>query len=529
MACQATISLLTGLRLPPSGKLPSRSGPLGWIRGRIPVREMEPFRFHTQTKHSPLSLRRRQEPLDWSNKPHSFKDYRGIPSIPLPAPSPDTDMPALNAVTEARGDQRALGPEELARILILGAGVLREKLYPGGERFHFRTYASAGALYPIEIYLACSGVEWVDPGVYHFHPLEKALRKVRNGDARRYLVRATGGRESAALAPVTILLSGIPWRTTWKYNARGYRHLFWDAGMVLANLLALAGSGGHAAEVVLGFVDSEMNALLGLDGRSEMVLAAVPLGFDPSSGLETAASADEPATPMGHDVKPLSSKERDYSEIHAVHDATSLSDSEQTAQWGAAPAKHPELARERLPCMDGVERVIRRRGSSRAFEPVALPYRDVSTILERASHTLSADWAPPTVRADLLVHALEGVDPGAYRLRDSRIEPLSHGNFREVGRFLCLEQPLGGDGVVTCFLMTDLASTIQELGPRGYRAAQLEAGIVAGRVYLGAYACNFGATGLTFYDDKVREFFKTRDEPMLAVALGNTAKGRRLM
>jgi nitroreductase family protein len=149
--------------------------------------------------------------------------------------------------------------------------------------------------------------------------------------------------------------------------------------------------------------------------------------------------------------------------------------------------------------------------------------------LEARLYTLSADWAPPTVRADLLVHALEGVEPGAYRLQDSRIEPLSHGNFREVGRILCLEQPLGGDGAITCFLMTDLAATTEELGPRGYRAAQLEAGITAGRIYLGAYACNFGATGLTFYDDKVREFFKTPDEPLLVVALGHPAKGRRLM
>lgn len=77
--------------------------------------------------------------------------------------------------------------------------------------------------------------------------------------------------------------------------------------------------------------------------------------------------------------------------------------------------------------------------------------------------------------------------------------------------------------------MTDLAATTEELGPRGYRAAQLEAGITAGRIYLGAYACNFGATGLTFYDDKVREFFKTPDEPLLVVALGHPAKGRRLM
>jgi hypothetical protein len=130
---------------------------------------------------------------------------------------------------------------------------------------------------------------------------------------------------------------------------------------------------------------------------------------------------------------------------------------------------------------------------------------------------------------DLLVRALSDLDPGAYRLQDSRLELLAPGNVRDVGRFLCLEQPLGGDGAFTSFLMTDLTATVDRLGPRGYRAAQLEAGIVAGRIYLGAYASRVGATGLTFYDDKIREFFKTPDEPMLVVAVGHPDKGLRLM
>jgi SagB-type dehydrogenase family enzyme len=489
---------------------------------------MEPARFHEVTKHSPLSVRARHEPLDWSHKPHPFKDYVGVSPIPLPEPSPGTDVPALLAVTEARGDRRALGPEEVARILVLGAGVLREKLYPDGERFYFRTYASAGALYPIEVYVACAGIKGIDPGVYHFHPLERTLRRIRDGDVRPYMVRATGGRDSVSRSPATVLLSGIPWRTTWKYHARGYRHLFWDAGMIVANIMALAASGGHAAEVVLGFVDRDLDALLGLDGTSEMTLAAVPLAFDPPDGLAPVAAADQRATPPRHSVRLLSSEQRDYPEIHGVHEATSLTDPAQVGEWAARaqPSTQPE---QRIPSTDGVERVIRRRGSSRAFQAAALPKEEVLAILECALRSLSADWAPATVRADLLMHAVTGLDPGAYRLRDLLIEPLSQGDFRDVGRFLCLEQPLGGDGAVTCFLMTDLVATIDRLGARGYRAAQLEAGMIAGRIYLGAYACKFGATGLTFYDDKVRGFFKTPDEVMLVVALGRPDKGLRLM
>src|SRR5206468_3693723 len=87
-----------------------------------------------------------------------------------------------------------------------------------------------------------------------------ALERLREGDHRGYLVRAVGGEPAVAEAPITMVLTGIPWRTTWKYTERGYRHLFWDAGMILANLLALASAAAPPAEVILGFVDDGVGA-----------------------------------------------------------------------------------------------------------------------------------------------------------------------------------------------------------------------------------------------------------------------------
>ena len=100
------------------------------------------------------------------------------------------------------------------------------------------------------------------------------------------------------------------------------------------------------------------------------------------------------------------------------------------------------------------------------------------------------------------------------------MQQIAFGNLREKAKFLCLEQNLGGDAAATLFLMTDLEDASATLGPRSYRAAQLNAGIVGGRIYLCAYASGLGATGLTFYDEEVRTFFKTQAEPMLVVAVG---------
>ena len=75
--------------------------------------------------------------------------------------------------------------------------------------------------------------------------------------------------------------------------------------------------------------------------------------------------------------------------------------------------------------------------------------------------------------------------------------------------------------------MADLRATLERLGARGYRAAQLAAGIVAGKVYLAAYAHRFGATGLTFYDDAVERFFSpdgAGQSCLLVVAVGDSPR-----
>jgi SagB-type dehydrogenase family enzyme len=487
---------------------------------------VDALRFHEQTKHTPASVRRGARGLDWSNKPHPFKEYVDLEPILLPPPSSDTAFPATEAII-GRGPagQRPLDLPEIARLLLLGAGVLRERVFADGERLYFRTYACAGALYPNEVYIACSDIEGLAPGLYHFHPRERALRLVATNDPRPHLTRACGDRDAVATAPLAIVLTGIPWRTTWKYEARGYRHLFWDGGMIVANLLALAASAGHTSEVVAGFADDEVNALVGVDGRTEMALAVVPIGFSSDSNGTSVAEPHVPTT--NHAVAPLSRRAREYPELSAAHAAGVLAPDE-VASWQRSPDRHPG-APSSSSRRDGIERVIRRRGSSRAFTRDPIPGDQLTDLLVRAKSRIPSDWGSTLIEIVGIVNAADGLEPGAYRVDQGELRLLAKGDFRDIGYRLCLEQPLGGDAAATLFLLADLRRVVSEFGSRGYRAAQLEAGIRAGRLYLGAYACGFGATGLTFYDDEVRRFFQTDLEPMLAVALGRPARGRRLL
>jgi hypothetical protein len=133
------------------------------------------------------------------------------------------------------------------------------------------------------------------------------------------------------------------------------------------------------------------------------------------------------------------------------------------------------------------------------------------------------DFAAPgttLLEHNLSVHGIEGVDPGAYRWRDGDLELVRPGQFREITQQLCLNQPLGGDSAYTAFHSADLDVVFEALGARGYRVAQLEAGIASGRLSLAAFTLGCGATGLTFFDEPVRRFFATNASCMLVTSVG---------
>jgi SagB-type dehydrogenase family enzyme len=496
----------------------------------------EARRYHERTKHSPESVRASAHYLDWGNRPRPFKEYEGIEPLQLSDEFTQPQRAALDAIADGAGPTPApLALPDLARLVRWGAGVVRTRRLAGGETYHFRTYSSAGALYPIELYVACADLRGLPAGLYHFHPLELALRPLRAGDARGALSAATGEARLAEAAAVFVL-SGMLWRSAWKYEARAYRHLYWDAGTMLANLLALAASAGLAPRLVTAFLDSEVNHVLGVDGEREAALALLALGRGERGG------DSGPPDPLDLPVVPLSRRERSYPEASALHGASSLTTLEEIRRYRVAagsrsdaaatasvagegeaqldPSGTPTLSREPL------ETVIRRRGSARDFTHDPIPASELGALLSRAMAPIPGDL-PALNEVYLIANALEGLEAGAHRfVSPGRFEPLRRGSFRAQAGYLCLEQALGARAAATLFFLADLEQALAGLGNRGYRAAQLEAGIRAGKLYLGAYAQGLGATGLTFYDDEVTAFLApgTAKGPMLCVAIGIDAR-----
>jgi SagB-type dehydrogenase family enzyme len=497
--------------------------------------------YHEATAHSPRSVRSSGHRLDWGLKPGPFKIYPDLTPVPLPRELPALGRETLAALRGEVQDAAPLDLERLAAILFFSAGITKRHRYPGGETFFFRAAASTGALYQTEVYVVAGAVAGLPAGVYHFCPGDFALRCLREGDFRGALVEA--GAPAIARCPAALVLTAIYWRNAWKYEARAYRHLFWDSGTMLANALASAAGCDVPAALIAGFVDARMNHLLGLDPSREGALEIVALGG------EGAPAPPSPAPePLRHRTIALSASEVEYPALLEAYDASSLETVEEVETWrrrGASPgaaslagqASRPRGVSEPLPSPSReagrvLGETIQARGSTREFSGGAIAAGALSTALYHATRGVPADFPSGLVDLYLNIHAVEGIAPGAYWYDAGAhaLERLKGGDLRRDSSFLCLEQPLGGRSSATVFFLADLGRLLERFGNRGYRLANLEAGLIGGRLYLAAYAQRFGASGLTFYDRPVAAFFAPHAEGREAIfvtALGRSARRHR--
>jgi SagB-type dehydrogenase family enzyme len=504
--------------------------------------------YHNETKHSYESIRANRHYLDWDNQPIAFKIYPTLDPVPLPHELTASGMTALEAIssaTIAAKDFGAPSMQVLSEILYLSAGITRRRSYPGGEIL-FRAAACTGALYHIDLYLVSGELPDLTAGIYHFGPQDFALRRLRAGDYRDILVRASGNEPTIASAPVILVCASTYWRNAWKYQARTYRHCYWDSGTILANLLAAAAARKVPTTIVLGFRDEAVVQLLSLDSQREGALALVGLGHAPAQSNKLTPALE----PLNFETVPLSKSEVDYPAIRRMHEAAFLESEAEIVNWRRAIAATlpPNVDSPHTPPpqwiplrplndddtpRDNLESVIERRGSARQFARDAISFGQLSTLLERATRGIPADFLQPDgARLNdlyLIVHSVEDLPPGAYVFHPEigSLEPLKQGDFRRDGGYLGLGQEIPADCSVNVFFLTELNKVLARFGNRGYRAAQLEASIIAGKLYLGAYAQRLGASGLTFFDDDVTEFFSPHaagKSVMFLLALGKSVK-----
>ena len=494
------------------------------------------LKYHNGTKHPGGSLMDRFHAFDPAQQPRLHKTYLSVDTVALLLSEQRLHAPALEAIgTLGPPKGTAVDPrfEDVSTILHLSAGITRRITRQWGE-YTFRAAACTGALYHIELYIVCGDLPGLKAGVYHYDVAKSSLDRLRDGDFRGDLADACGNRQSVAEAPVSIVYTDVVWRNAVKYQAREYRHAFWDSGTIIANTLAVCSGQGMSAEVVMGFVDSAVSHLVGADVERELPAAVVPVG------LGSAALSPRAGGPLGFETVPIADDHPTIPAVTEMHSASALDTPQQVAEWQRAhqdapdaPPASPSVALDpgamgHPPVLD-IQRVIERRGSARQFSREAIGFAQLSTVLAAATRGVEADYSGAGSvlwKAFLIVNAVDGLTPGAYAFdRDAAgLKLLMEGDFRREAGSLGLGQALPADSAVNIYLMADLPAVLKRYGNRGYRAAQLDSAITAGKLYLAAYAQRFGATGLTFFDDAVTEFFSPEAaglSVMFLMALGH--------
>jgi SagB-type dehydrogenase family enzyme len=457
---------------------------------------------------------------DWSIEPRPYKTYTTARAIDLPREFPPLALPILDAIADTGNLAPGGMPDlaALARIALLSNGILKTGGHGTGRVIEYRAAGGTGARYHLELYYVTGDLPGLDAGVYHYDAQAHTLRVLRSGDYRAALVEASGGESAVAAAPAVLVATSTYWRNAWRYKGRAYRHVFWDLGTTLANILAVAAAVDLSSRVVMGFVDDDVNRLLGVDGERETTVCLVPLGRNGSA-------RDAPSIePLMLETIPISAREVEFPPITAMHAATRLHEVGEVETWRTAGVARPPrprpadgvplepLAGDAVPDMP-VDAAIRRRRSTRHYAAdTPIPFEAVSTLLERAHRGVALDCLPDAallVDPYLIVNNVDGLAQGAYAYAPEHgvLEHLRSGEQRQQAVALACGQGYAGEAHVNLYYLADLEPVLEQYGNRGYRVVQLQAALLGSRLHLGTHALGLGAVGSTSVDDEVVDFF----------------------
>ena len=508
------------------------------------------FSYHQATKHTYDSVRTGARYLDWANQPDPFRTYAGAPLITLAPQPPFPDVGAFAAMqalgigeeslhehASAQREQPELNGAWLSSLLWHSMAISAWKRVPRtGNSYSLRVNPSSGNLHPTETHVALRGFTNLEDGLYHYRADCQGL-ELRSRGGWTYRLAEALETTWALDSPLIIGLTSIFWREAWKYGDRAYRYCCHDLGHAMMSLLLAARALGYRGGAITNFPDLHVTKLLGLSGGDEAPMAFLVF---PSSGHHGRPPAVSVETFAGV-PNALSAEEVPHDLLLDMHCATlldhpaadsAITESEREATHASTPV--PALtAPHRLaePARDNpLRNVVRRRRSALDFDAGSAPMErsELDQILDFATRDWAADWrgnfphfshetqtGRDFITLYLYLHRVRDCEPGIYRWHrpSATLEQLHRANVQRVAAYLSLEQTLAGNCCVAFSMIADLARAARLFGNRAYRYVHFEAGAIGQRLYIGAEALNWNATGIgAFYDDDVHRYLGFLEE-----------------
>lgn len=465
---------------------------------------------------------------DWDDAPLPYKLYRSLPMFPLSREVP--------ATLEGRDTTGVPSLRDIGHFLyyVFGLAQLTQSVMErdtseesGGVLQMCRRFVpSGGGLYPSELYLYLKLGE-LPAGVYHYDAAHHRLALLREGNFDDYLERSLGNRCDANGCFGAAFVSTVYWKNFYKYNNFAYRLQGLDAGVLIGQLLEVAKRFGFSSGVHFQFLDQAINHLLGLSEQEESVYAVIPLSTEPAFGWMASGNEDEDTvsaselcrelSPVRHDHYVRSRRIADYPMLLRMSEASRLDSSRLFQQIRKDEQAIPDQALALpLPPVDRLSydlaTVCRNRFSPETefvWKPIGLSRLAALLREATASFSYRNDLDGPQERPEPRVclygcfYGVEDVPDGAYRYDGAAhaLQSVCLGDHRQrmqegmsLPNINLFQVPLG-------FHVAGKRSFFQsQLGKRGYRIQQMEAGMLVHRLLLAASALGMGGRPLLGFD-----------------------------
>ncbi len=478
--------------------------------------------------------------LDWQNQPKRYKKYSGIEPIPLEV---EDDFPEIS-LWDLLGESAPHDPPPvlelalLSKIFFLTCTITAQSRH-GGDIFYYRSTASAGALYPNEIYLTAHGIQGLKNGLYHYGLKDRVLIPLRKGDLGATVRDAVPCSDPNKLI-ASFWITGLFFRSAWKYRARAFRYALLDAGHVMQNLLLALRGFRIVFDVSYDFDDEKTGHMLGIDSRREACLAAVHIRGNQTAKHKNGAQTERLAEEY-IEASIVSPQEVAYPEIEEAYlsgktDWKPLEPvSTRQKAFGLKPAVWSRLNLD-LPVEKEVsygQTLIQRR-SRRNFIRKSIPEARFGRLLDFVRKTSVQDRPQRLQRIaslslGLLFQDIAGLKSGIYFLdtKQKEIGLVAAGRYLGEMATVCLGQEWLRNAAVQFVFLTDIEWLDNTLGPRGYRYAMLDAGRLGQAIYLGATALGLGCCGVgAFYDEEARQLLDlSQNVFMLYLVAAGRVKG----
>jgi len=496
--------------------------------------------YHSRTKYDPATLSAKARPIDFARQPVPFKTYQ-IGS--------EVDLKPYLEVLPAAADADTTDWMRLSRLLINSYGLTAKFPTSTGQTFYLRASPSAGGLYPAELYLISRGTHLLPAGLYNYQARTHSLMRYWDDHCWQALQAACFWHPTLASTQIALVVTGVFYRSAWRYQDRAYRRIFLDTGHLLGNIELASALADYRPHLIGSFADQAMAELMYLSGGEEGVLAVLPL----ADLLAVEQNLSHYNAVFSATVQTNFPNVEEGQLLSYFHQATEIPASIDSPAWrirsqdipspeaaDSPPSSDPFEAAQVLedkynfpfclkvstqtPPLDwgedltGIETTILKRRSTRSYSGASISLKDLTLMLDftyQAHHYVDQglDGDPDYFDLNLLqtflvVLGVEGLDEGCYYYapKSQELRQVRFKNFRRELYYLCLGQELGRDAAAVLFHTADLKTAIDTYGDRVYRYLHMDAGHLGQRLNLAAVRLGLGVSGIGgFFDDQVNE------------------------